>query len=91
MPGLHVCAGDDAGKIWVYDVGEALACPDSAEWGKFSHTLHDIKANKAGGGAGGIAGLDDETGLSFELFLIPPFISTALCSQDKSFLSSVQS
>jgi len=60
--GLHVCAGDDAGKIWVYDVGEALACPDSAEWGKFSHTLHDIKANKAGGGAGGIAGLDDETG-----------------------------
>ena len=73
LPGLHVCAGDDAGKIWVYDVGEALACPDSAEWGKFSHTLHDIKANKAGGGAGGIAGLDDETGLSSELFFNSAF------------------
>ena len=73
MPGLHVCAGDDAGKIWVYDVGEALACPDSAEGGKFSHTLHDIKANKAGGGAGGIAGLDDETGLSSELFFNSAF------------------
>ena len=54
-------------------MGEALACPDSAEWGKFSHTLHDIKANKAGGGAGGIAGLDDETGLSSELFFNSAF------------------
>ena len=25
--GLHVTVGDDMGKIWVYDVGEALAIP----------------------------------------------------------------
>jgi hypothetical protein len=24
---LHVTVGDDMGKIWVYDVGEALAVP----------------------------------------------------------------
>ena len=46
--GLHVCAGDDAGKIWVYDVGEGLACAGQDEWGKFAHTLQDIRANKTG-------------------------------------------
>jgi len=25
--GLHITVGDDMGKIWVYDVGEALAVP----------------------------------------------------------------
>jgi hypothetical protein len=25
--GLHVTVGDDMGRIWVYDVGEALAIP----------------------------------------------------------------
>ena len=37
--GLHVAAGDDLGKIWVYDVGEQLAVPQPDEWNKFAHTL----------------------------------------------------
>lgn len=45
--GLHVTAGDDSGKIWVYDVGETLAIPAADEWAKFAHTLQDIKNNKA--------------------------------------------
>ena len=38
-PGLHVTAGDDSGKIWVYDVGEQLAMPQADEWNKFAYTL----------------------------------------------------
>lgn len=45
--GLHVAAGDDNGKIWVYDVGEQLANPAPDEWNKFAHTLQEIKNNKA--------------------------------------------
>ena len=41
--GLHVAAGDDQGKIWVYDVGEQLAVPQPDEWNKFAHTLQVIK------------------------------------------------
>ena len=37
--GLHVTAGDDSGKIWVYDVGEQLAMPQADEWSKFAYTL----------------------------------------------------
>ena len=37
--GLHVAAGDDQGKVWVYDVGEQLAVPQPDEWNKFAHTL----------------------------------------------------
>ena len=37
--GLHVTAGDDSGKIWVYDVGEQLAMPTPDEWSKFAYTL----------------------------------------------------
>ena len=37
--GMHVAAGDDLGKIWVYDVGEQLGVPQPDEWNKFSHTL----------------------------------------------------
>jgi dynein intermediate chain len=44
--GLHVTAGDDHGKIWVYDVGEQLALPQPDEWNKFAYTLHDIKNNQ---------------------------------------------
>ncbi len=44
--GLHVTVGDDMGRIWVYDVGEALAIPGQDEWSKFAHTLVDIKQNK---------------------------------------------
>ena len=36
---VHVAAGDDLGKIWVYDVGEQLAVPQADEWNKFAHTL----------------------------------------------------
>lgn len=43
--GLHVAAGDDQGKIWVYDVGEQLAVPQPDEWNKFAHTL---QVNSAG-------------------------------------------
>ena len=40
--GLHVAAGDDQGKVWVYDVGEQLAVPQPDEWNKFAHTLQVI-------------------------------------------------
>ena len=40
--GLHVAAGDDLGKIWVYDVGEQLAVPQPDEWNKFAHTLQVV-------------------------------------------------
>ena len=42
--GLHVAAGDDLGKIWVYDVGEQLAVPQPDEWNKFAHTLQVVNA-----------------------------------------------
>ena len=42
--GLHVAAGDDLGKIWVYDVGEQLAVPQPDEWNKFAHTLQVANA-----------------------------------------------
>lgn len=45
--GLHVAAGDDTGKIWVFDVGEQLANPAPDEWNKFAHSLQEIKNNKA--------------------------------------------
>jgi len=44
--GLHVAAGDDLGKIWVYDVGEQMAVPQPDEWNKFCHTLQELKNNK---------------------------------------------
>ena len=37
-----------SGKIWVYDVGESLALPGADEWGKFAHTLQDMRVNKSG-------------------------------------------
>ena len=39
------------GKIWVYDVGESLALPGADEWGKFAHTLQDMRVNKSGNAA----------------------------------------
>lgn len=42
--GLHVTAGDDSGKIWVYDVSEQLANPAPDEWSKVAHTLKAFKA-----------------------------------------------
>merc|ERR1712154_196380 len=42
--GQHVTAGDDSGKIWVYDVSEQLANPAPDEWSKVAHTLKAFKA-----------------------------------------------
>merc|ERR1712061_666783 len=44
--GLHVTAGDDNGKIWVFDLNPDFANPAPDEWNKFAHTLQDIKNNK---------------------------------------------
>ena len=46
--GLHVAAGDDQGKVWVYDVGEQLAVPQPDEWNKFAHTLQVITLTNRG-------------------------------------------
>lgn len=43
--GLHVTVGDEAGKIYVYDVAENLAIPRMDEWSRFSSTLHELKMN----------------------------------------------
>ena len=48
--GYHVAAGDDQGKIWVYDVGEQLAVPQPDEWNKFAHTLQVGLAGRGGAG-----------------------------------------
>jgi len=44
--GLHVAAGDDLGKIWVYDIGEQLAVPQQDDYNKFVNTLQELKNNK---------------------------------------------
>lgn len=41
--GHTIAAGDDSGKIHVYEVGEPLAVPRSDDWSKFSHTLQELK------------------------------------------------
>jgi len=46
--GLHVVAGDDVGKIWVYDVGEQLTHPRPDEWQRFGKTLAELKYNQGG-------------------------------------------
>ncbi|KAK6620428.1 hypothetical protein RUM44_006829 [Polyplax serrata] len=45
--GQYVTAGDDLGRIWVYEVGEALCQPRVDEWNKFMFTLEDFKHNQA--------------------------------------------
>jgi dynein intermediate chain len=44
--GLHVVAGDDMGKISVYDVGEQLANPRPDEWTRFAKTLSELQYNQ---------------------------------------------
>ncbi|XP_055389732.1 cytoplasmic dynein 1 intermediate chain isoform X4 [Condylostylus longicornis] len=44
--GLHVTIGDDAGKLYVYDVAENLAHPRMDEWNKFNGTLNELKMNQ---------------------------------------------
>jgi len=70
--GLHVAAGDDQGKVWVYDVGEQLAVPQPDEWNKFAHTLQELKNNKIEedldrgltGGVGVLGGLSSHSSLT---------------------------
>lgn len=44
--GLHVTIGDDAGRIYVYDVAEHLANPRVDEWSRFAATLNELKMNQ---------------------------------------------
>ncbi|XP_037093444.1 cytoplasmic dynein 1 intermediate chain-like [Pollicipes pollicipes] len=45
--GLHITAGDERGRIWVYDVGEQLAQPRPDDWSRLAHTLHEMRTNNA--------------------------------------------
>ncbi|KAL0882065.1 hypothetical protein ABMA27_000644 [Loxostege sticticalis] len=45
--GTHVTAGDDAGKIWVYELAEHVAQPRHDEWTKFVYTLQELRNNQA--------------------------------------------
>ncbi|XP_017042017.1 cytoplasmic dynein 1 intermediate chain isoform X16 [Drosophila ficusphila] len=45
--GLHVCIGDEAGKLYVYDVAENLAQPSRDEWSRFNSHLNEIKMNQS--------------------------------------------
>ncbi|XP_026489142.1 cytoplasmic dynein 1 intermediate chain isoform X18 [Vanessa tameamea] len=45
--GQHVTAGDDAGKIWVYELAESVAQPRHDEWSKFVYTLQELRNNQA--------------------------------------------
>ncbi|KAL0268610.1 UNVERIFIED_CONTAM: hypothetical protein PYX00_010474 [Menopon gallinae] len=45
--GQYVTAGDYLGKIWVYEVGEALSQPRLDEWNIFMDTLQELKHNQA--------------------------------------------
>ncbi|XP_013164789.1 PREDICTED: cytoplasmic dynein 1 intermediate chain isoform X1 [Papilio xuthus] len=45
--GTHVVAGDDAGKIWVYELAEQVAQPRHDEWSKLMMTLQELRNNQA--------------------------------------------
>ncbi|XP_046963506.1 cytoplasmic dynein 1 intermediate chain isoform X4 [Vanessa cardui] len=45
--GQHVTAGDDSGKIWVYELAESVAQPRHDEWSKFVYTLQELRNNQA--------------------------------------------
>ncbi|XP_037936919.1 cytoplasmic dynein 1 intermediate chain-like isoform X5 [Teleopsis dalmanni] len=45
--GLHLTVGDDAGKLYVYDVAEHLAQPSRDEWSRFNDTLNELKMNQS--------------------------------------------
>ncbi|BFG02646.1 cytoplasmic dynein 1 intermediate chain [Drosophila madeirensis] len=44
--GLHVCIGDEAGKLYVYDVAEHLAQPSRDEWSRFNAHLGELTMNQ---------------------------------------------
>lgn len=41
--GSHIAAGDDIGRIHLYDVAETVAAPKGNEWSKFAKTLQEMK------------------------------------------------
>nr|NP_524670.2 Sperm-specific dynein intermediate chain 1, isoform A [Drosophila melanogaster]AAF45366.2 Sperm-specific dynein intermediate chain 1, isoform A [Drosophila melanogaster] len=41
-----LCIGDEAGKLYVYDVAENLAQPSRDEWSRFNTHLSEIKMNQ---------------------------------------------
>ncbi|XP_039749443.1 cytoplasmic dynein 1 intermediate chain isoform X19 [Pararge aegeria] len=45
--GGHVTAGDDSGKIWVYELAESVAQPRHDEWSKLVYTLQELRNNQA--------------------------------------------
>ncbi|XP_053603437.1 cytoplasmic dynein 1 intermediate chain isoform X4 [Plodia interpunctella] len=45
--GGHIVAGDDAGKIWVYELADSVAQPRHDEWSKLVYTLQELKHNQA--------------------------------------------
>lgn len=45
--GTQLAAGDDAGRVHVFDVGEQIAHPRNDEWSQFVRTLADLKSNEA--------------------------------------------
>ncbi|XP_065089324.1 cytoplasmic dynein 1 intermediate chain isoform X1 [Ochlerotatus camptorhynchus] len=44
--GLHVTVGDEAGRIYVYDVADNLASPRMDEWNKLNSVLYELKMNQ---------------------------------------------
>ncbi|XP_064595198.1 cytoplasmic dynein 1 intermediate chain 2-like isoform X3 [Liolophura sinensis] len=45
--GHQIAAGDDLGRIYVYDVGEHIANPKGDEWSRFKNTLMELRQNAA--------------------------------------------
>ncbi|XP_037077443.1 LOW QUALITY PROTEIN: cytoplasmic dynein 1 intermediate chain-like [Pollicipes pollicipes] len=45
--GLQLVAGDERGRVWLYDVGEQLAQPRPDDWSRLAHTLHEMRSNAA--------------------------------------------
>ncbi|RVE47417.1 hypothetical protein evm_007927 [Chilo suppressalis] len=45
--GTHITAGDDCGKIWVYELAEHMAQPRHDEWTKLVYTLQELRHNQA--------------------------------------------
>lgn len=43
--GNQIIAGDDTGKVWVYDVGDQVALPKGDEATQLLHTLQELKHN----------------------------------------------
>ena len=40
--GHAVAAGDDCGKIWLYDIDKDFADPAQDEWGQFAETIAEL-------------------------------------------------